>query len=63
MDIKQAQELEVEVDGVNNFKKIFGNPEEVIICIGDWEQKKQMKFKELIKRNANFIQEKNYKVF
>ena len=31
---------------VSNFKKTFGNPEEVVICIGDWEQKKQMKFKE-----------------
>ena len=31
---------------ISNFKKIFGNPEEVIICIGDWEQRKQMKFKE-----------------
>ncbi len=32
---------------INNFKKIFGKPEEVIITIGDWEQKKQMKYKEL----------------
>ncbi len=31
---------------INNFKKKFGNPEEVIIAIGDWEQKQQMKFKE-----------------
>ena len=31
---------------ISNFKKKFGNPENVIICIGDWEQKKQMKFKE-----------------
>lgn len=33
----------------NNFKKIFGKPEEVIIAIGDWEQKKQMKYKEATK--------------
>jgi uncharacterized protein (UPF0248 family) len=31
---------------INNFRKTFGNPEDVIICIGDWEQRKQMKFKE-----------------
>jgi hypothetical protein len=27
---------------VSNFKKTFGNSEEVVICIGDWEQKKQI---------------------
>ncbi len=31
---------------INNFKKIFGNPKNVVICTGDFEQKKQMKFKE-----------------
>jgi hypothetical protein len=31
---------------INNFKKKFGNPEDVIISIGDWQQKHQMKFKE-----------------
>ena len=31
---------------VNNFKRIFGNEEEVIVCFGDYEQKKHMKFKE-----------------
>jgi hypothetical protein len=31
---------------INQFKKIMGNPEEVVICIGDWEQRKQMKYKE-----------------
>lgn len=31
---------------INQFKKKFGNPEEVVICIGDWEQRKQMKYKE-----------------
>jgi hypothetical protein len=31
---------------INQFKKTFGKPEEVVICIGDWEQKKQMKYKE-----------------
>ena len=31
---------------INNFRNKFGNPEDVVICIGDWEQRKQMKFKE-----------------
>lgn len=31
---------------IENFKKIFGTNEEVVICIGDWEQQKQMKYKE-----------------
>jgi len=31
---------------INQFKKIFGNEKEVIVCFGDYEQKKQMKFKE-----------------
>ena len=31
---------------INNFKKKFGNSNNVIIAIGDYEQKKHMKFKE-----------------
>jgi transposase len=31
---------------INNFKKIFGKPEDVIICGGDFEQKQHMKYKE-----------------
>jgi calcineurin-like phosphoesterase family protein len=31
---------------INNFKKIFGKPEDIVICIGDFEQKKHMKYKE-----------------
>jgi hypothetical protein len=34
---------------MNNFQKIFGPPEEVIIAAGDFEQKKHMKFKEPVK--------------
>jgi len=29
---------------INNFKKIFGKPEDVIICAGDFEQKQGMKY-------------------
>jgi hypothetical protein len=31
---------------ISNFKEIYGNPNEVIICIGDWEQRQHMKYKE-----------------
>jgi transposase len=34
---------------LNNFKRIFGNEKEVVICIGDYEQKQQMKYKEATK--------------
>ena len=34
---------------INKFKKIFGNEKDVIVCFGDYEQKKQMKFKEATK--------------
>jgi hypothetical protein len=31
---------------LNNFKRIFGNKEDVVVCFGDYEQKQQMKYKE-----------------
>jgi hypothetical protein len=31
---------------LNNFKRIFRNKKDVIVCFRDYEQKKQMKFKE-----------------
>ena len=34
---------------INNFKKIFGTSDNTIIAIGDFEQKKHMKYKEPIK--------------
>jgi len=50
---------------INNFRKTFGNPEDVVICIGDWEQKKQMKFKEptLGIGMRCLFRKNNYKVF
>ena len=38
--LKSEQQL------INRFKKIFGEPNDTIICIGDWEQRKYRKFKE-----------------
>lgn len=34
---------------LNNFKRIFGNEKDVVVCFGDYEQKKQMKYKEATK--------------
>ena len=34
---------------INRFTKTFGNKNDVIVCFGDYEQKKHMKFKEPIK--------------
>ena len=34
---------------INQFKITFGNPEEVVIGIGDFEQRKHRKFKEPVK--------------
>ena len=50
---------------INNFKKIFGKPEEVIIAIGDWEQKKQMKYKEPTKGIGmrKLFRQNGYKVY
>ena len=31
---------------ISDFRKTYGNPDEVVICIGDWEQRQQMKYKE-----------------
>ena len=31
---------------INEFKEKYGNPDEVVICFGDFEQKKHVKFKE-----------------
>ena len=34
---------------INNFKRIFGNETDVVVCFGDYEQKQHMKFKEATK--------------
>jgi hypothetical protein len=34
---------------INNFKRIFGNEKDVVVCFGDYEQKQHMKFKEATK--------------
>jgi len=50
---------------MKNFKRIFGSPENVVVCFGDWEQKKQMKFKEPTKGKGmrSLFRKYKYKVF
>lgn len=50
---------------ISDFKKTYGNPENVVICIGDWEQRKQMKYKEptLGKGIRTLFRKTNYDVF
>ena len=47
------------------FKKTFGSPNDVVICIGDWEQKQQMKYKEptLGKGMRTLFRKNNYKIY
>ena len=50
---------------VNRFQSQFGNPEDTIICFGDYEQRKHMKYKEPIKgRGIRTLFKKNgYKTY
>jgi hypothetical protein len=50
---------------LRDFRKMYGNPEEVVICIGDWEQRKQMKYKEptLGKGMRCLLRKNKYKVY
>ena len=50
---------------LRDFRNMYGNPEEVVICIGDWEQRKQMKYKEptLGKGMRCLLRKNKYKVY
>ena len=50
---------------INEFKAIYGNPKEVVICFGDFEQKKHMKFKEPVigKGLRNLFRKNKYEVY
>ena len=50
---------------MNNFKKIFGKPEETIVIFGDFEQKQHMKYKEATKGVGmrNLFRQNNYKTY
>lgn len=57
--------LKSEQKFINNFRKIFGKPEEVIIGIGDFEQRKHRKFKEPVKGKGfrDMFRKSGYKVY
>jgi len=50
---------------MSDFRKMYGNPENVVICIGDREQRKQMKYKEptLGIGMRSLLRKNNYKVY
>jgi transposase len=50
---------------INNFKKIFGKPEETIVIFGDFEQKQHMKYKEPIKGKGmrTLFRQNKYKTY
>lgn len=50
---------------INRFQKLFGEPKETIIAIGDWEQKKQMKYKESTKGKGirDLFRKSGYQVY
>ena len=54
-----------EIKMISNFKRVYGDANNVVICIGDWEQRKQMKYKEptLGKGIRTLFRKNNYKVF
>lgn len=50
---------------INKFRKKFGNPDETIVCIGDYEQKQHMKYKEPTKGIGmrKLFRQNGYKVY
>lgn len=54
-----------EMKMINNFKKKFGKPSKTIVCIGDWSQKKQMKYQEPTKGKSfrQLFKQSGYKTY
>ena len=50
---------------LSRFEELFGTPKEVVICIGDWEQKQHRKFKEPVKGKGfrTLFRKAGYKVY
>ena len=57
--LKSEQQL------INRFRKIFGDPKDTIVCIGDWKQRKNRKFKEPTKgiRFRNMFRKNGFQVY
>ena len=50
---------------INNFRMKFGSPQEAVVCIGDWEQKKHRRFHEPVKGKGfrTLFRKAGYKVY
>jgi hypothetical protein len=50
---------------LKRFEKLFGSPDKVVICIGDWEQKQPRKFMEPVKGKGfrNLFRNAHYKLY
>lgn len=50
---------------INRFTKIFGKPENTIVCIGDFEQRKHRKFKEPVKGKGfrNLFRKNKFQIY
>ena len=50
---------------LKRFEKLFGPPDEVVICIGDWDQRQHRRFKEPVKGKGfrNLFRRARYKLY
>jgi len=50
---------------LKRFEKLFGPPDKVVICIGDWEQRQHRRFKEPVKGKGfrNLFRRARYKLY
>ena len=50
---------------ISRFSKIFGKPKDTIVCFGDYEQKKHLKYKEPIKGKGirNLFKSRGYQIY
>ena len=50
---------------LRRFEKLFGKPDEAVICIGDWEQRQHRRFHEPVKGKGfrSLFRRVGYKVF
>lgn len=57
--------MEEEQKMIDRFNKIFGKPDDTIICIGDFEQRKHRKFKEPLKGKGfrTLFRKNSYQVY
>ena len=47
---------------MNKFQKVFGDKNDVVVCFGDFEQRKHMKYKEPIKECEHYLENQDMKL-